>query len=109
MLMLHTEQTEMGEFPFSYSICRYKLYQFLVTDGMGYGRPVMYAFVKSERYASLRTLFLTFREMMCKGSTVHTFVMDKMASQMRAARVVFGCDILLCYFHAVGALSLIHI
>ncbi|GAA48614.1 hypothetical protein CLF_101822 [Clonorchis sinensis] len=30
---------------------------------------------------------------------VRSFVMDKLAAQMRAASVVFGCDVLLCYFH----------
>ncbi|GAA53550.1 hypothetical protein CLF_110478 [Clonorchis sinensis] len=34
-----------------------------------------------------------------------TFVMDKMTSQMRAAKAVFGCDIMLCYFHARQAIQ----
>ncbi|KAA3673940.1 ATP-dependent RNA helicase DHX37/DHR1 [Paragonimus westermani] len=62
-----------------------KLYQFLATDGMGHGRRVMYAYVRSEKYASLRHLFQTFREVMGEHIRVRTFVMDKMAAQMRAA------------------------
>ncbi|CAH8499243.1 unnamed protein product, partial [Dicrocoelium dendriticum] len=39
----------------------FKLYQFLITDGMGYGRPIFYAFLRREDYASLLTLFEAFR------------------------------------------------
>ncbi|GAA56557.1 hypothetical protein CLF_111097 [Clonorchis sinensis] len=35
---------------------------------------------------------------------VKTFVLDKMTSQMRAAKAVCGCDIMLCYFHARQAI-----
>ncbi|GAA49869.1 hypothetical protein CLF_103699 [Clonorchis sinensis] len=42
----------------------YKLYTFLVTDGMGTGRPAMYAFVESEHFAPLRKLYCLFKEMM---------------------------------------------
>ncbi|KAG5453988.1 hypothetical protein CSKR_102101 [Clonorchis sinensis] len=60
---------------------------------MGIGRPVMYAFVESERFAPIRRLFGFFKEMMGEKYPVRTFVMDKLAAQMRAARVVFGSDI----------------
>ncbi|GAA55109.1 hypothetical protein CLF_106861, partial [Clonorchis sinensis] len=69
------------------------------TDGMGIGRPVMYAFVESEQFAPMRKLFGLFKEMMGEQYPVRTFVMDRLAAQMRAARVVFGCDVMLCYFH----------
>ncbi|KER22051.1 hypothetical protein T265_14950, partial [Opisthorchis viverrini] len=82
----------------------YKLYTFLVTDGMGIGRPVMYAFVESEHFAPLRKLFSLFKDMMGGQYAVKTFVMDKMTSQMRAAKAVFGCDVMLCYFHARQAI-----
>ncbi|GAA56765.1 hypothetical protein CLF_111474 [Clonorchis sinensis] len=82
-----------------YKCCRYKLYTSLITDGMGIRRPVMYAFVESEQFASLRKLFGLFKEMMAEHHPVGTFVMDKLAVQMRAARVVFGCDVTFCYFH----------
>ncbi|GAA48388.1 hypothetical protein CLF_101544 [Clonorchis sinensis] len=77
----------------------YKLYTFLITGGMGTGRPVMYAFVESEQFAPMRRLFGLFKEMMGEQYPVRTFVMDKLAAQMRVARVVFGCDVMLCYFH----------
>ncbi|CAI2738914.1 unnamed protein product, partial [Dicrocoelium dendriticum] len=77
----------------------FKLYQFLITDGMGYGRPIFYAFLRREDYASLLTLFEAFRDIMGHDIPVRTIMMDKMAAQIRAARAVFQCDILLCYFH----------
>ncbi|GAA54049.1 hypothetical protein CLF_111999, partial [Clonorchis sinensis] len=80
-------------------LSRYNLYAFLITDGVGTGRPVMYAFVESEQFALMRRLFGLFKEMMAEQYPVRTFVMDKLAAQMRAARVVFGCDVMLCYFH----------
>ena len=82
-------------------ICRYMLYQFLIMDGMGGGRTVMIGFVRSETYECLHSLMVMFREMMgdlaCRG--LQTFVVDKMAAQMRAITDVFHCDLLLCYFH----------
>lgn len=83
---------------------RYKLYTFLVTDGMGVGRPVMHGFVLSEKFPSLRQLFLMFQRMMGELIPVRTFVMDKNAAQMRAARVTYRSDILLCYFHVREAI-----
>ncbi|KAG5448017.1 hypothetical protein CSKR_106612 [Clonorchis sinensis] len=68
------------------------LYTILLTDGMSIGRPVMYAFVKSEQFAPMRKLFILFKEMMGEHYPVRTFVMDKLAAPMRAAKVVFGCD-----------------
>ncbi|GAA54741.1 hypothetical protein CLF_105272 [Clonorchis sinensis] len=66
---------------------------------MGIGRPVMYAFVESEQFAPMRRPFGLFEEMMGEQYPVRTFVVDKLAAQMRSARVVFGCDVTLCYFH----------
>ncbi|GAA51024.1 hypothetical protein CLF_105452 [Clonorchis sinensis] len=77
----------------------YRLYTFLITDGMSIGRPVMYAFVESEQFALMRRLFGLLKEMMGEQCPLGTFVMDKLAAQMWAARIVFGCDVLLCYFH----------
>ncbi|GAA56246.1 hypothetical protein CLF_110364, partial [Clonorchis sinensis] len=73
---------------------RYRLYTFLITDGMGIGRPVMYAFVEIEQFAPMRKLFGLFKEMMGEDHPVRTFIMDKLVAQMRAARVVFGCDVM---------------
>ncbi|KAG5443965.1 hypothetical protein CSKR_103787 [Clonorchis sinensis] len=39
----------------------YKLRTFLITDGMGIGRPVMYAFVESEQFAPTRRMFDLFK------------------------------------------------
>ncbi|GAA57629.1 hypothetical protein CLF_112991, partial [Clonorchis sinensis] len=83
----------------------YKLYTFLITDSTGIGRPVMYAFVDSQKFAPMRELFGLFKEMMGEHYPVRTFVMDKLAVQMRAARVVFGHDVMLCYFHIRKAIE----
>ena len=72
---------------------------------MGFGRPVMYAFVISKKYASLRVMFQLLRDMMGMQYPIFIMVMDKFAPQMRASRVVFGCDVLLCYFHVRQAIS----
>ena len=82
----------------------YKLYTFLVTDGNGIGRPVFYGFVISEKFTSLRRLFQMFKDLMGDPCDVRTFVMDRMPAQIRAARVVFACDINLCYFHTRQAI-----
>ncbi|GAA48895.1 hypothetical protein CLF_102185 [Clonorchis sinensis] len=63
---------------------RFGLYTFLITDGMGTGRPVIYAFVENEQFTPTRKLFDLFRERMGEHYPVKTFVMDKVATQMRA-------------------------
>ncbi|GAA50629.1 hypothetical protein CLF_104813 [Clonorchis sinensis] len=59
---------------------------------MGIGLPDIYAFVGSEQFSPMRKLFGLFKEMMGENYPVRTFVMDKLATQMRAARIVFDCD-----------------
>ncbi|GAA48260.1 hypothetical protein CLF_101386 [Clonorchis sinensis] len=76
------------------------LYTFLVTDCMGIGRSVMYVFVESEHFAHLRKPFCLFIDKMGGQYSFNTFVADKMTSQVRTAKAVFGCDPMLCYFYA---------
>ncbi|GAA52451.1 hypothetical protein CLF_108105 [Clonorchis sinensis] len=64
----------------------------------------MYAFVESDHFASFRKLFCLSKKIMGGHYPVKTFVMDKMTSLMRAAKAVFGCDVMLCYFHARQAI-----
>ncbi|GAA53929.1 hypothetical protein CLF_111643 [Clonorchis sinensis] len=78
---------------------RHELFAFLITDGMGIGRLIMYAFVESEQFAPMPKLFDLFKEMMGNEYPVKTLVMDKLAAQLPAARVVFGCVVMFCYFH----------
>ncbi|KAG5442747.1 hypothetical protein CSKR_104253 [Clonorchis sinensis] len=70
----------------------YKLYTLLITDGMGTGHPVMYAFVECEPFAPMRKLFDLFRELMREQYPVKTFFTGTFVTQMRTARVVFGCE-----------------
>ncbi|GAA51254.1 hypothetical protein CLF_105773 [Clonorchis sinensis] len=65
--------------------------------GMGTKRPIMNAFVETERFAPVRKLVGLFMEMM--GRSMKNFVMHNLAAQMRVARVMFDCDVMLCYFH----------
>lgn len=71
---------------------------------MGIGRTVMYGFVANETFESLKRLFIMFSDMMGAQGLVKTMVMDKMQAQMRAAKLVFNCDIMLCYFHVKQAI-----
>ncbi|KAG5444919.1 SNW domain-containing protein 1 [Clonorchis sinensis] len=64
---------------------------------MGTGCPGMYAFVEGKQLAPMCKLFDLIKEMMKERYPVKT-VMDKLAAQLRATRVVFGCDIMLRYF-----------
>ncbi|GAA50031.1 hypothetical protein CLF_103947, partial [Clonorchis sinensis] len=89
-------------------LSRYKLYTFLITDGMSIKRPVLYAFVESEQFAPMRKLFDLFKEMMGEHYPVKTSVMDKLAARMRAASVVFGCDAVLCYTHSANSRHIFH-
>ena len=100
-----TGPTAKGMFGNSLALLRYKLYKFLVTDGKGFGRPVMYTFVISEKYAFLRVIFQLFWGMMGIQYPVSTMVMDQFALQIQEARVVFGFDVLLCYFHVRQSIS----
>ena len=77
----------------------------MITDGMGYGRSVFYGFVLRETYHSLRVLFEVFVDMIGGCTNTRTVVMDKSAAQIRAARFVLGCDVLLCYFHVWKAVK----
>ncbi|GAA51446.1 hypothetical protein CLF_106150 [Clonorchis sinensis] len=73
----------------------YKLYSFLIMDVVGIRHPVMYAFMGSEQFAPMRKLLGLFKEMTGEHYPVRTFVMDKLAAQMRAATVVLRCNALL--------------
>ncbi|KAG5444555.1 hypothetical protein CSKR_108081 [Clonorchis sinensis] len=73
-----------------------KLYTFLTTNGMATGRPVMYAFAESEQFVPMLKLFDLSKLMMKEEYPVKAFVMDKLATRMLA---VFGCNVMLCYFH----------
>ncbi|GAA49607.1 hypothetical protein CLF_103285 [Clonorchis sinensis] len=62
VLLLMVRIALIRRFPDAANRFGYKLYAFLITDGMGTGRPVMYAFVRSEQFAPMRKLFDLFKE-----------------------------------------------
>ncbi|GAA47576.1 serine/threonine-protein kinase TTK/MPS1 [Clonorchis sinensis] len=57
---------------------------------MGTGRPVVDAFMGSQQFTLMHSLFGLFKEMMGERCPVKTFVMDKLAAQLWAAVVLFG-------------------
>lgn len=71
---------------------------------MGIGCPIMYAFVATETFTSLKKLMKTFQELMERTDQIRTVVMDKMTAQIRAVSEVLGCEIHLCYFHVRQAI-----
>ncbi|GAA48191.1 hypothetical protein CLF_101295 [Clonorchis sinensis] len=71
---------------------------------MGNGSLVTYALAMREPFVPMRKMFDLFSETTGEQYPVKTFVMDKLATQMRAASAVFGCDVMLCYFHIRNAI-----
>ena len=84
----------------------YFLYLFVITDGMGVARVVMYAYLVEESIQSLTTLCTMFKTIMGHeaSSRIRTFVMDKMPAQLSAFGSSFNADICLCYFHVRQAI-----
>lgn len=104
--MAHTGPTPRSNFVLI-SCDRYPLYQFVITDGMGHGQSVFYALVRDERTSTLITLFEVFLRAMGEHAVdlIKTVISDKMKSQIKAAHVVFKCDVLLCKFHISQAIN----
>ena len=85
---------------------RYTLYQFVVTDGVGASRVVFYAYLRHENNETLHAVLSYFKEVMGADHCNQTkaFAMDKMPARINAVRKVFGCEIVLCYFHIKQAI-----
>ena len=83
---------------------RFCLLQFVITDGLGHGRCVMYSLMRNERCSTYTSSLMDFRNMMPNASAVQTFVVDMSLPQMRAIGAVFPAkNILLCQFHMLRA------
>ena len=80
------------------------LLQFVVTDGLGHGRTVMYSLMRNEKCSTYVTALLDFRDLMSNANRLQTFMVDLSFAQMNAIRTVFpGKKILLCQFHLLRA------
>uniref|UniRef100_A0AA85IZV8 ZSWIM1/3 RNaseH-like domain-containing protein n=1 Tax=Trichobilharzia regenti TaxID=157069 RepID=A0AA85IZV8_TRIRE len=91
--------------------CTYKtnkmgwpLYQFVVTDGFGRGRTVLFALTRRETFADIKEILQTFKRFMVDTSKTLTFTVDCATAQMKALKEEFpSCNIVLCLFHVCKA------
>ncbi|CAL8097489.1 unnamed protein product [Calicophoron daubneyi] len=83
---------------------RFRLLQFVVTDGLGHGRCVMYSLMRDEECSTYITALSHFRDLMPNANKVQTFVVGLNLARMGAIRTVFRRQkILLCQVHVVRA------
>ncbi|CAL8097493.1 unnamed protein product [Calicophoron daubneyi] len=83
---------------------RFRLLQFVVTDGLGHGRCVMYSLMRDEECSTYITALSHFRALMPNANKVQTFVVGLNLARMGAIRTVFRRQkILLCQVHVVRA------
>ncbi|CAL8076514.1 unnamed protein product [Calicophoron daubneyi] len=81
------------------------LCEVLVTDSLGRGRAVMFAFMTSENLEQYRHVGRALRAMLNDGKMPSTFVVDKCAASMEAIREVFpGTALVICKFHVLRAI-----
>nr|CAH8853116.1 unnamed protein product [Trichobilharzia regenti] len=80
------------------------LYQFVVTDGFGRGRTVLFALTRRETFADFKEILQTFKRFMVDTSKTLTFTVDCATAQMNALKEEFpSCNIVLCLFHVCQA------
>ncbi|TNN09987.1 Transposase, partial [Schistosoma japonicum] len=79
--------------------------ELLITDNMGRGRPVMFAWTKKEFTADVRWVLDMFQEIMGDTSSTETFVMDSSYAEIAAVSQTHrNANIQLCSFHVCRAL-----
>ncbi|CAL8072659.1 unnamed protein product [Calicophoron daubneyi] len=84
---------------------RYCLLQFVITDGLGHGRAVMYSLMRSESAQMYGLAMDNLRSIMGCVNRIKTFVVDMHYAQMQALRSAFrSAKILLCHFHMTRAI-----
>ena len=67
----------------------FPLFQLIVTDGCGRGRPIMYSLSSKETTADVVGVFKDFESIFGDISRVETITMDCSAALMKAVREVF--------------------
>ena len=78
----------------------YPLFQVIVTDGCGHGRPVMYCLSSHETTNHVVIMLSDFQSMFPSTEKVETFTMDCSSTLMKAVHDTMPwVNIVLCYFH----------
>ncbi|TNN07186.1 Transposase [Schistosoma japonicum] len=84
---------------------RFSMFQLVITDNMGRGRPVMFAWTKKEFTEDVRWILNMFQEIMGDTSSTETFVMDSSHAEIAAVSQTHrNANIQLCSFHVCRAL-----
>ncbi|CAI2733104.1 unnamed protein product, partial [Schistosoma spindalis] len=82
------------------ALCRYSLFQLVVTDNFGRGRPVIFCWTKKEMCADVTWILEKFKEVIGNTSKTQTFVIDCARAESAAVRITHSNDnIILCVFH----------
>ncbi|CAH8429483.1 unnamed protein product [Schistosoma curassoni] len=71
-------------------LCRYSLFQLVVTDNCGRGRTVMFAWTRREKRADVIWILDQFKEIMGDTLLTETFVMDCARCESAAVRMTHG-------------------
>ncbi|KAK4474247.1 hypothetical protein MN116_000206 [Schistosoma mekongi] len=76
------------------------LYQFVITDGFGRGRTVLFALTRTEKRTDIKQILQSFKNIMGDTSKTITFTVDCAPGQLRALNEEFPrASIILCLFH----------
>ncbi|KAK4474278.1 hypothetical protein MN116_000366 [Schistosoma mekongi] len=76
------------------------LYQFVITDGFGRGRTVLFALMRTKKRTDKKQILQSFKNKMGDTSKTTTFTVDCVFGQLRALNEEFpSASIILCLFH----------
>ncbi|KAK4472188.1 hypothetical protein MN116_000492 [Schistosoma mekongi] len=79
---------------------RWPLYHFVITDGFGRGRTVLFALMRTEKRTDIKQILQSFKNIMGDTSKTTTFTVDCAPGQLRALNEEFPrASIILCLFH----------
>ncbi|KAK4474220.1 hypothetical protein MN116_000064 [Schistosoma mekongi] len=79
---------------------RWPLYQFVITDGFGRGRTVLFALTQTEKQTDTRQILQSFKNIIGDTSKTTTFTVGCALGQLRALNDEFpSASIILCLFH----------
>ncbi|CAH8842389.1 unnamed protein product [Trichobilharzia szidati] len=85
---------------------KYSLFQLVIMDNFGRGRPVLFAWTKKELKRDMIWILVVFRQIMGGTSRTETFIVDCAPSKITAVKVTHRqAHIVLCPFHVCRAFS----
>nr|CAH8874164.1 unnamed protein product [Trichobilharzia regenti]CAH8876050.1 unnamed protein product [Trichobilharzia regenti] len=83
---------------------KYSLFQLLVTDNFGRGRPVLFAWTRKEFKRDVVWILDCFRQIMEDTSKTESFIMDCAQAEIAAVKLTHRqAHIVLCSFHVCRA------